>query len=719
MSYQVLARKWRPSSFEQVVGQQHVLQALVNALDQQRLHHAYLFTGTRGVGKTTIARLLAKALNCEVSVSSNPCGKCSSCIEIDNGSFIDLIEVDAASKTKVEDTRDILDNVQYKPTRGRYKVYLIDEVHMLSRSSFNALLKTLEEPPEHVKFLFATTEASKLPITILSRCLQFNLKAITVSDIAAQLARVLTAEQVEFDQQSLALIAEAAKGSMRDALSLTDQAIAFGNGQLQYNNVAQMLGTLDNSYSVNLLSLAATGQGEQLLSKLTEIAEFSPDYDNLLKQMAKDVQLSSLTQISNTAADMAADPGPIRELAVTIDAELLQLFYHLLLQGRKELPFSPDPQSGFAMIMLRLLAFLPKDKPTQQPQHLEALESQQQNILEQAKTLQPNRVTSAVKKIAPPQHHALAKPSVVKPNAPQATASESKAPQLEEPELKVPESKAPESKVEQTETLKQSNNNASTDVVQSAAPVESFSEQEMMNMSFAMASEDEQEPVTTMQDVAAAPQPPATTISATGINDFLSARKTLRKKTIIAEATEVKKPLAVKTLKTEITTKSEILPQQEQPQQLEVAPTAPRSNMTDPATLLVANTTDPWSVLIDNLGIGGRLRLLAIKSSYRQDQDQIELILRTKHQHLLAGSAQEQLQQQLRNYLKRDIILTITVGVDDQKTPEEIADIIHLQRKDLAVQCIKTDKNIEQFEQLFGAQIIDETINYRSLKQIS
>ena len=275
MSYQVLARKWRPKTFREMVGQEHVLKALINALDHGRLHHAYLFTGTRGVGKTTIARILAKSLNCETGISSEPCGQCSSCQEINEGRFVDLIEVDAASRTKVEDTRELLENVQYAPTRGRYKVYLIDEVHMLSGHSFNALLKTLEEPPEHVKFLLATTDPQKLPITILSRCLQFSLKAMTPERIVGHLKKVLEAEMVEFEESALWQLGRAADGSMRDAMSLTDQAIAFGNGKVLETDVRAMLGSIDREYVFGIVDALAQNNAELLLQRVAEMSEQS------------------------------------------------------------------------------------------------------------------------------------------------------------------------------------------------------------------------------------------------------------------------------------------------------------------------------------------------------------------------------------------------------------------------------------------------------------
>ncbi|MCO5786341.1 DNA polymerase III subunit gamma/tau [Pseudomonas sp. G11-1] len=360
MSYQVLARKWRPRLFREMVGQTHVLQALINALDHNRLHHAYLFTGTRGVGKTTIARILAKCLNCEAGVSSEPCGVCSACREIDEGRFVDLIEVDAASRTKVEDTRELLDNVQYAPTRGRFKVYLIDEVHMLSSHSFNALLKTLEEPPAHVKFLLATTDPQKLPVTILSRCLQFSLKNMLPEKVVEHLRHVLAEEQVPFDDESLWLLGRAADGSMRDGLSLTDQAIAFGNGQLQAAEVRSMLGTIDHGQVFGLLQALATGDARALLAAVAELAEQGADFAGVLAELISTLQRVAIAQVLPEAADNSlGDQARVLELAGQVSAEDVQLFYQLALHGRRDLPLAPDPRGGFEMALLRMLAFRP------------------------------------------------------------------------------------------------------------------------------------------------------------------------------------------------------------------------------------------------------------------------------------------------------------------------------------------------------------------------
>ncbi len=360
MAYQVLARKWRPRSFDEMVGQAHVVRALSNALDNDRLHHAYLFTGTRGVGKTTLARILAKSLNCEQGVSSTPCGECSICREVDEGRFADLLEVDAASRTKVDQTLELLENVPFAPIRGRYKVYLIDEVHMFSNSSFNALLKTLEEPPPHVKFLLATTDPQKVPVTVLSRCLQMNLKRLPVEQIRGQFEHVLKAEGVEWEPAALDLLARVADGSMRDGLSILDQAIAFGGGQVREDEVKSMLGVVAQDRLPGMLRLVVDNDAVALVQAIAQAAEQSPDFSALLKDMLLLLHRIALYQAAPEAADATwGDLQPIRELAELMPPEDVQLFYEIALRGQRDLPLAPDPRSGFEMIMLRMLAFRP------------------------------------------------------------------------------------------------------------------------------------------------------------------------------------------------------------------------------------------------------------------------------------------------------------------------------------------------------------------------
>ncbi|NIG88160.1 DNA polymerase III subunit gamma/tau [Serratia symbiotica] len=409
MSYQVLARKWRPQTFADVVGQEHVLTALANGLSLGRIHHAYLFSGTRGVGKTTIARLLAKGLNCEAGITATPCGQCTNCREIEQGRFVDLIEIDAASRTKVEDTRDLLDNVQYAPASGRFKVYLIDEVHMLSRHSFNALLKTLEEPPAHVKFLLATTDPQKLPATILSRCLQFHLKALDVEQIRNQLQRVLIAEQITSDARALQLLARAADGSMRDALSLTDQAIALGQGQVTAPTVSQMLGTLDDEQPLAILEALASADGEKVMAQIAQSAARGVDWESLLVETLALLHRLAMVQLLPAMFDnqYAALEQRLRELARTLPPADVQLYYQTLLVGRKELAYAPDRRMGVEMTLLRALAFHPKSliaelqsAPLQITQPMQAPQSQD---------------------VPPPLGHAAVPQNHQQPNLPDAT----------------------------------------------------------------------------------------------------------------------------------------------------------------------------------------------------------------------------------------------------------------------------------------------------------
>jgi DNA polymerase-3 subunit gamma/tau len=361
MSYIVLARKWRPKRFADMVGQEHVLRALGNALDSDRVHHAFLFTGTRGVGKTTVARILAKSLNCETGVSANPCGACAACREIDEGRFVDLIEVDAASRTKVDDTREMLDNVQYAPTRGRYKVYLIDEVHMLSSHSFNALLKTLEEPPPHVKFLLATTDPQKLPVTVLSRCLQFSLKRLPATLIGERLKFIAAAEHLEYEPAAIALLARAAEGSLRDALSLMDQLIAFGGGALNEADTRSMLGTIDRAHVTRIIEALSRQDGPGLLAQVADLDRDAPDYDRALGDLAAFLQRIAIVQVVPDAAqhDEEYDADALASLAGAMAPEDVQLYYQIALGGRRDLALAPEPRLGFEMSLLRMLAFRP------------------------------------------------------------------------------------------------------------------------------------------------------------------------------------------------------------------------------------------------------------------------------------------------------------------------------------------------------------------------
>ena len=362
MSYQVLARKYRPRSFDTLVGQAHVVQALKNALDQKRLHHAYLFTGTRGVGKTTLARILAKALNCENGISSSPCGTCSACTEIDQGRYVDLIEVDAASNTQVDNMRDLLDNAQYAPTQGQFKIYIIDEVHMLSKSAFNAMLKTLEEPPEHVKFILATTDPQKVPVTVLSRCLQFNLKQMPSASISEYMEKILKEEAINYEINAIYLIAKAANGSMRDALSILDQGIAYCGGTIEEATIKKMLGAIDQSYLFNLIQAVIDQDGQKVIEIAKHMDERNLSFEAALNDLANLIQLISVTQAIPESLEVSyLDRDQVIVLSKKISAEQLQLLYQITILGRRDLYLAPDEYAGFTMTLLRMLSFAPQD----------------------------------------------------------------------------------------------------------------------------------------------------------------------------------------------------------------------------------------------------------------------------------------------------------------------------------------------------------------------
>lgn len=393
MSYQVLARKYRPKSFETLVGQDHVVRALTNALNQNRLHHAYLFTGTRGCGKTTLARILAKALNCETGITAKPCGVCNACTEIDRGRFVDLLEVDAASNTQVDAMRDLLDNAQYAPTVGRFKVYIIDEVHMLSKSAFNAMLKTLEEPPAHVKFILATTDPQKVPVTVLSRCLQFNLRQMASPTITAHLKNVLNQENIQFEPAAISLIARAAAGSMRDALSLTDQAIAYGNQSVNETEVRSMLGAIGQNYLFEIIHALLAGNGAALIDKAKEMEARSISFEAALNDLASLLHQITMAQtVPQSIADDLPERAALLDLAQKLSAETLQLYYQITLLGRRDIGLAPDEFAGFTMTLLRMLAFTPNEnnKATQQTMQKAApLQSKPLNVAEMKQTFTP------------------------------------------------------------------------------------------------------------------------------------------------------------------------------------------------------------------------------------------------------------------------------------------------------------------------------------------
>ncbi|MBV7261814.1 DNA polymerase III subunit gamma/tau [Photobacterium sp. WH24] len=702
MSYQVLARKWRPHRFDDVVGQSHVLTALTNALTHNRLHHAYLFSGTRGVGKTTIARLFAKGLNCEQGITASPCGKCHTCLEIEQGRFVDLLEIDAASRTKVEDTRELLDNVQYKPARGRFKIYLIDEVHMLSRHSFNALLKTLEEPPEHVKFILATTDPQKLPATILSRCLQFHLKHLDNAQIQQQLSHVLTEESVTFDSKALSLLARAAEGSMRDALSLTDQAIALGNGQVQSDSVAAMLGTLNTEQALYLLEAMAQGQVEPAMACLAELATVGVEWDSLLSELAAQLHRVAMYQVLPAALDLSApDADRIVLLAKSMSPQDVQLHYQIALQGRQDLPLAPDGRTGLEMVLLRMLAFRPVAAGALTPQAVPVPAS-----------VPAGRPAASQPRTAPPDT------SAVRP----AVQSEAVRP--------VSEGDSPSQPVAASEPA----------TVHDPASVREP----------AMAPDHAPEPQT-------APQPAAMTQAASPASGLLAARNRLRSQSRRGqEPVEPKKtePASVKKPASSVLERitSQHAGRRSQPaganhvspvaQQQPVEPAKAEDYQWQPtsqpepdtqlpeaiaptdlkqalehektpemAELLVSEAAkqDSWSELVTRLNTDRLVQQLALNSAMEQQGSDLTLYLRPSQQHLDTQKARAQLSTALAEILGQEIELHIKPG-DNGRTPLEWREYIYQQKLDQAKTSLQQDPHVTFICQRFSAVLDEESV---------
>ena len=668
MSYQVLARKWRPRIFREMVGQEHVLQALINALDHNRLHHAYLFTGTRGVGKTTIARILAKCLNCETGVSSEPCGTCSACREIAEGRFVDLIEVDAASRTKVEDTRELLENVQYAPSRGRYKVYLIDEVHMLSNSSFNALLKTLEEPPPHVKFLLATTDPQKLPMTILSRCLQFNLKNMTPERIVNHLKFVLEQEVIPFEESALWLLGRAADGSMRDALSLTDQSISYGSGKITQAEVAAMLGTLDQAAVYEIVNALASLDGKAILGAVQNMAEQAPDYVNALAEMLSVLHRIAIAQALPEAVDNShGDKERIMQLAQQLPAEDVQLFYQTALLGRRDLPLAPDARAGFEMVLLRMLAFKPQgvmDVPTQA---LPLTQSRPAPV----STLQAS---------AP----ALAEVMAVTPEplvAPQVQAAPVSAPQAFAQPAPVVASVAAEAQVASPTAPVASEVQAVAPVVQAAAA----QTPPLFDGSYDNAPEimgDEYD------EYAAAP-------AYLDAGDYSSAPEVPEPKK--SEAPETQASVIVET-------KPEIPPAAV----IDDAPYVPQA--VRKVSYEQASPQD-WPEIYLGLGVTGILQsTIANCQLVARSGNEFQFIVDDNNSTLYDPNHQQRLSDLLSNYFIERVHAKIQVGKITAETPALLAKRHQQERYDKAVVAIKTDPIVQQLIEHFGATLREETI---------
>ncbi|EPN4670389.1 DNA polymerase III subunit gamma/tau [Yersinia enterocolitica] len=653
MSYQVLARKWRPKTFADVVGQEHVLTALANGLSLGRIHHAYLFSGTRGVGKTSIARLLAKGLNCETGITATPCGTCANCLEIEQGRFVDLIEIDAASRTKVEDTRELLDNVQYAPARGRFKVYLIDEVHMLSWHSFNALLKTLEEPPAHVKFLLATTDPQKLPVTILSRCLQFHLKVIDVEVIRAQLEKILLAEQINSDARALQLLARAADGSMRDALSLADQAIAMGDGHVTTATVSQMLGTLDDEQPLAIIEALVSADGARVMAQLEQAASRGVDWETLLVETLSLLHRIAMVQLLPSMLDnhYATIEPRLRELARTLPPTDIQLYYQTLLVGRKELAYAPDRRMGVEMTLLRALAFHPK-----------AIIAEPQKVPVSA----PAAITDNTP--APQQHF-------------QAPSSTQHAPQHEAPPLGAT---AP----------------VNTELPDATAQLLQARTQLLRKSGTTPPKKNE----------------PAAPGKARPVNSALERLASVTERSqqrLAAKSTEEKKPAKKEAYRWTAQNQPEVPAEPvATPKALRSALEHEKTPELSAKLAQEAMVRDPWAAEIDKLHIPKLVQQLALNAFKEEiEPGNILLHLRSAQRHLNSPSAQKTLADALSELHGNTV--TLSVIEDDnlaERTPLEWRQAIYEEKLAQARQSIIADNNIQTLRRFFDAELDEESI---------
>lgn len=705
MSYQVLARKWRPKSFSEVVGQQHVLKILSNALSLGRVHHAYLFSGTRGVGKTSIARLLAKGLNCETGITATPCGVCDNCRDIEQGRFVDLLEIDAASRTKVEDTREILDNIQYLPTKGRFKVYLIDEVHMLSRSSFNALLKTLEEPPEHVKFLLATTDPQKLPITILSRCLHLHLNVLDTSLIAEQLSHILQLEQIESDSKAIQLLAKAANGSMRDGLSLTDQAIALGNGKVEAESVAMMLGTLDKSIPFSLVESLYHGDGNALMQQINVAATQGVDWDNLLADSIALLHQIALLQVVPTAlGDYSDNEDRIRFLAQYMAPNDIQLFYQILLMGRKELAYAPDKKVGVEMSFLRALAFIPKTNEAVKPPTQQAKVAEQSPKMADSKSQVPPMVPSQ-------QNEQRIEPKSNLQNT-SVNSSNAKEQQKLEPIRSTTTEKI---EAEQTITEDVKDNVAPSDLV---IPDDASSiTKNILEMRMQLIKEEQN--TKKSESVAGKEQ------SQNGEEHSSLARI----KNILPSTNEQEKNTELESHTINDNDEEEITAENYQWQSYGLVETkddmvidtkAFRESLNGDKTpemtqKLIGEMAqkDKWCAEIEQLELAPLIKQIAINSFLEQvDENNVVLHMRSSVKHLINSSVNtNKLEKALSNH--RQQLVKLKVIIDDNqenKTPLEMREDLYQQKLEQAKQIIKQDTKIEMICQYFEAKIDEASI---------
>ncbi|MGQ9444938.1 DNA polymerase III subunit gamma/tau [[Pasteurella] aerogenes] len=689
MSYQVLARKWRPKTFAEVVGQAPVLTALANSLRENRLHHAYLFSGTRGVGKTSIARLFAKGLNCEQGVSAEPCGICEHCKAIEEGRFIDLIEIDAASRTKVEDTRELLDNVQYKPVQGRYKVYLIDEVHMLSRHSFNALLKTLEEPPEYVKFLLATTDPQKLPVTILSRCMQFHLKALEQTQIAQHLAHILTQENIAFDTLAVEKLAKAAEGSLRDSLSLTDQAIAMGNGQVSKEIVNQMLGLLDDNQPIEILYALQAGNGEALMKAVRQAGERGADWDGLLAAVAENLHHIAMLQLLPSNID---EQQPLGFLAKHIAPQDLQFYYQIILNGRQELALAPNRQMGVEMVLLRALAFHPKLLAETAPVVTETSHEALQSAVKNSQVFEMPVVSQTIK--------ATYQPKLTPTNTPATKLS---------------------SQSHSSAALSATTLDVLDALNQLEKPVTSTSDElEKKNASGLNTLQNSQEKTTeNLTALSVVDMPPAKA------EKNLSKSSSAANTNILSDEAENEEPVdhadnsdAEEILSAETYRWEWINPEMAEEEQA-IRPSeikqAILQNMTEALQQRIIDTAcqlDEWTNLIEKIGISGLLKEMALHSFIlQQTEDTLVLGLAEKKSHLFKEKNTQQLQQIISEFYQKPLRLDIQLVSDAQEekmTPAAYRHKVYQQFYEQAKQELQIDPQILLLQREFdGALDLD------------
>jgi DNA polymerase-3 subunit gamma/tau len=706
MSYQVLARKWRPAKFAELVGQEHVKAALINGLTNQRLHHAYLFTGTRGVGKTTIARIFAKSLNCETGISAEPCGQCGTCLDVDAGRFVDLIEIDAASRTKVGDTREILDNVQYAPTRGRYKVYLIDEVHMLSRHSFNALLKTLEEPPEHVKFLLATTDPQKLPVTILSRCLQFNLQALSIKQISEQLVRIMQAEQLPFEQEALELLAKYAKGSMRDGLSLTDQAIAQSGQNVTLDVVQHMMGTVDISWSQNILAAILNSDADGLVSEFSRLTKQNPDIEKVLDDLLSVCHQIALTQIMPNAAQLNQNISEfIKTVATKLTPQEVQVYYQILLQGKRDLKISSDPYASFEMICLRMLAF----KPVTDFSELPLKKNSEINIprveTPVSEPLQKLAQKPVLKEVVSPEPELIEQPA--KPVIQDATT-------IAGSQTLVANVTDATNEITEDELLAQQN------FYQDMAQSQGFEGQSLESNDFANADfENQVEPTQAVEEQSTQTNTPETEIfeplidsdeldspvmailAARGF-DGLSNTELNPDLSKVASAEQKTKNKADENTQASVTEPTKVV------EEIILQPKAELMPL-EHEEVRYAHEVDSWASLIERSNLAGRAKQLALNGSVDITDDRIELVVKQEFMHLLNEKTEAELNEVVLN-LAPQCKFVIKRSESVEAAPAEIQKDINQNRQQRAEESINTDPMVQTLVQEFDGRIVAGSI---------